>query len=50
MVADGKDPLIGVYFEICLAEETMDIKHVQRAKRKLLEIIAVKYEEDEDDE
>ena len=40
---DSKDPLVSVYIAVCLAEETMDVKYVQKAKAELLKIIAEKY-------
>jgi hypothetical protein len=43
MANDAKDPLVSVYIAICLAEETMDIQYVQKAKAELLKIIAEKY-------
>lgn len=48
MANDPKDPLVSVYIAICLAEETMDIKYVQRAKSELLKVIADKYEVEND--
>lgn len=48
MANDNRDPLIAVYVAITLAEETMDIAYVQKAKEKLLEIIADKYSEEEE--
>ena len=38
-----KDPLVSIYIAICLAEETMDVRYVQKAKAELLKIIAEKY-------